>query len=246
MLNFIQTEFLKLKNSKLFIISLLTGFLPPFLMYLGALEMKAEDPTFVLEFAKMFTETNVYMTGLFAVFILCIMISYLIGREYTEHTLKLVLTSPISHFKYLLGKYIVFIIWTLTLFGVTFIGALLFGFVAEGNGLTFNMALYYLSEMIVGGFLLSLAMTPFIFLSMIMKNIVPSMITGAVLVLINLLSYSCAWGPYFPWMASYIISSNTMAEYSCGLFLPLTTIGVTFLLGLIISYIYFKVKDVSL
>ena len=39
-------------------------------------------------------------------------------------------------------------------------------------------------------------MTPFIFLSMIMKNIVPSMIVGGMLVLANLLSYSCSWGPY--------------------------------------------------
>lgn len=246
MLNFIQCEFLKLKSSKLFFLSLLTGFIPPFLMYISALKMQSVDSNFILQFSKMFIETNLYMTGVFAVFILCIIISYLIGREYTEHTLKLVLTSPISNFKHLLGKYIVFIIWTLLLFSVTFIGTIIFGFIFGGVGLTLNIALHYFGEMLLGGFLLSLVMTPFIFLSMIMKNIVPSMITGAVLILANLLSYSCTWGPYFPWMACYIVSSNTMAEYSCGLLLPLSTIGVTFLFGALISFIYFKIKDVSL
>lgn len=244
MLIFIQTEFIKLKNSKLFFLSLLSGLIPPFLMYMGVLEMRSDTPSFILKFSEMFIETNLYMTGLFAVFILCIIISYLIGREYNEHTLKLVLTSPISDFEYLIGKYIVFIIWTLLLFGVTFIGTLIFGFLGGGVGLTLNMALHYLGEMLFGGFLLSLVMTPFIFLSMIMKNIVPSMIAGSVLILANLLSYSCSWGPYLPWMASYIVSSNTISQYPCRITTPLLAIAITFLFGIAISYIYFSLKDV--
>lgn len=244
MLIFIQTEFIKLKNSKLFFLSLLSGLIPPFLMYMGVLEMRSDTPSFILKFSEMFIETNLYMTGLFAVFILCIIISYLIGREYNEHTLKLVLTSPISDFEYLIGKYIVFIIWTLLLFGVAFIGTLIFGFLGGGVGLTLNMALHYLGEMLFGGFLLSLVMTPFIFLSMIMKNIVPSMIAGSVLILANLLSYSCSWGPYLPWMASYIVSSNTISQYPCRITTPLLAIAITFLFGIAISYIYFSLKDV--
>ncbi len=161
MLIFIQTEFIKLKNSKLFFLSLLSGLIPPFLMYMGVLEMRSDTPSFILKFSEMFIETNLYMTGLFAVFILCIIISYLIGREYNEHTLKLVLTSPISDFEYLIGKYIVFIIWTLLLFGVAFIGTLIFGFLGGGVGLTLNMALHYLGEMLFGGFLLSFSDDPF-------------------------------------------------------------------------------------
>ena len=227
MINFIQTEFLKLKNSKLFIFSLLSGLVPPFLMYVGVLEMQAEHPDFILHFSQMFVETHVYMAGLFAVFLLCVIISYLIGREYTEHTLKLVLTSPVSNFKYLTGKYIVFIIWTLMLFSVTFIGTIIFGYLG-------------------GGFLLTLVMTPFIFLSMIMRNIVPSMIVGSILVLVNIFSYGCPWGPYFPWMACYIISSNTITDYSCTLLTPIATVLITFIIGTVISYGYFKIKDVSL
>lgn len=246
MLNFIQTEFLKLKSSKMFFLSLLTGLVPPFLMYLGALEMMADDPSYILQFPLMFEETILYMTGLFAVFVLCIIISYLIGREYTEHTLKLVLTSPVSNFKYLVGKYFVFIVWAMLLFTVTFFGTLLFGFIAGGTGLTLDLALHSWAELLFGGFLLTLVMTPFVFLSMIMKNIVPSMITGAVLVLANLLSYGCTWGPQFPWMACYIISSNTLADYACGMLTPLLTIAVTCVFGAVLSYTYFALKDVSL
>ena len=246
MINFIQTEFLKLKNSKLFIFSLLSGLVPPFLMYVGVLEMQAEHPDFILHFSQMFVETHVYMAGLFAVFLLCVIISYLIGREYTEHTLKLVLTSPVSNFKYLTGKYIVFIIWTLMLFSVTFIGTIIFGYLGGGVGLTLIMALKYYGMMLFGGFLLTLVMTPFIFLSMIMKNIVPSMIVGSILVLANIFSYGCPWGPYFPWMACYIISSNTIADYSCTLLTPIAIVLITFIIGALISYGYFKIKDVSL
>lgn len=229
MLNFIKTEFIKLKSSRLFFLSLLTGFIPPLLMYIGVLETLVDDPFYVLKFAMLFRETNLYMTGLFAVFVLCIIISYLIGREYNEHTLKLVLTSPVSKIKYLVGKYIVFIIWALLLFVITFVGTILVGLFVGGVGLTFDLALQYLGQLLIGGFLLCLVMTPFIFLSMIMKNIVPSMIVGGMLVLANLLSYSCSWGPYSPWMACYIISSNTMADYSVGILTPLLVIAITFI-----------------
>ena len=131
MLNFIKTEFIKLKSSRLFFLSLLTGFIPPLLMYIGVLETLVDDPFYVLKFAMLFRETNLYMTGLFAVFVLCIIISYLIGREYNEHTLKLVLTSPVSKIKYLVGKYIVFIIWALLLFVITFVGTILVDFLSN-------------------------------------------------------------------------------------------------------------------
>ncbi|MDY3096669.1 MAG: bacitracin ABC transporter permease, partial [Methanobrevibacter sp.] len=100
--------------------------------------------------------------------------------------------------------------------------------------------------MLFGGFLLTLVMTPFIFLSMIMRNIVPSMIVGSILVLVNIFSYGCPWGPYFPWMACYIISSNTITDYSCTLLTPIATVLITFIIGTVISYGYFKIKDVSL
>ena len=81
---------------------------------------------------------------------------------------------------------------------------------------------------------------------MIMRNIVPSMIVGSILVLVNIFSYGCPWGPYFPWMACYIISSNTITDYSCTLLTPISTVLITFIIGTVISYGYFKIKDVSL
>ena len=245
MFNLIQVEFLKLKNSKVFFLSLLAGLIPPFAMYVGALETLVDNPDFVLQFSSMFYNTHIYMVGLFAVFILCVIISNLIGKEYTDHTLKLVLTSPVSGVKFLASKYIVFVIWTAILMVVTFLGTILFGYLGGGCGLTLNLALEYSFKYLYGGFLLDLAMAPLIFLSMVLNNMVPSLITGAVLVFTNLFSYSLPWAPYSPWMASYLLSSGDVSQYVGGFSISWTVLLLTFVIGIAISYIYFVVKDTT-
>ena len=59
-------------------------------------------------FEALFTNVNMYMSAMFAVLIFAIIISYLFGREYNEHTLKTMLTIPVSRAKFLASKYVMF------------------------------------------------------------------------------------------------------------------------------------------
>ena len=91
MLTFIEIEFLKLKRSKIFLLSLMGAILPPLLMFIAVTAFD-EGGTF----EALFTNVNMYMTAMFSVLIFAIIISYLFGREYNEHTLKTMLTIQIS------------------------------------------------------------------------------------------------------------------------------------------------------
>ena len=242
MFNFIQAEFLKLKNSKIFLLTVLCSLFPAFLLYLGYLE----DPTLVSTFEEILYVNTQYVIGLLAVLLFSIVVSYLIGREYNEHTLKLIMTAPTSKFKYLLGKYLMFLIWAMILIFVAFLSSIAIGLMMGVSGFTFDIIVNGLWDLMYGGFLLFLTMSPFVFLAMIINNMVPAMIGGAVLVIANLMISSSSYAAYFPWFAPYMIISGDWAVITVPSYVSYTVILVTFIIGILISYLYFVKKDVSL
>ena len=241
MLTFIKMEFLKLKRSKIFLLSILMAALPSVLMFIATF---AFDET--QSFEALFSTVNMYMSALFAILLFSIIISYLFGREYNEHTLKTMLTVPISRGKFLISKYVMFLIWILILTVVTSLSTLAFGFVAGLTGFTLQLFINSFAELLFANILLFLTFSPFVFISLFITNMVPAMVGGASLTLVSLLVNGQSWAPYVPWACPYLISSGEIADYGVSLMIPYGVILVTFIIGLAISYVYFTKKDVPL
>ena len=233
MLTFIKMEFLKLKRSKIFLLSILMAALPSILMFIATF---AFDET--QSFEALFSTVNMYMSALFAILLFSIIISYLFGREYNEHTLKTMLTVPISRGKFLISKYVMFLIWILILTVVTSLSTLAFGFAAGLTGFTLQLFLNSFAELLFANILLFLTFSPFVFISLFITNMVPAMVGGASLTLVSLLVNGQSWAPYVPWACPYLISSGEIADYG--------VILATFIIGLVVSYVYFTKKDVPL
>ena len=241
MLTFIEMEFLKLKRSNIFLLSLMGAILPPFLMFIAVFAFD-EGNTFEL----LFNNVNMYMSALFAVLLFAIMISYLFGREYNEHTLKTMLTIPVSRGNFLLSKYVMFLVWILILTVVTSLSTLVFGFIAGLEGFSLKLFIDSFIQLLFANVLLFLTFSPFVFLSLVITNMVPAMVGGAGLTLVNMLIYGQTWAPYVPWVCPYLIASGEIAGYNASIALSYGIILATFAIGLIISYIYFTRTDVSL
>lgn len=241
MLTFIKMEFLKLKRSNIFLLSLMGAVLPPLLMFIAVFAFD-EGSTFDM----LFTNVNMYMSALFAIMLFSIMISYLFGREYNEHTLKTMLTIPISRGKFLASKYVMFLVWILILAVVTSLSALVFGFIAGLEGFTLKLFMDSFAQLLFANVLLFLTFSPFVFLSLFITNMVPAMVGGAGLTLVNMLIYGQTWAPYVPWVCPYLIASGEIAEYATSPTVSYGVILVTFLIGLAISYIYFTKTDVAI
>ena len=241
MLTFIKMEFLKLKRSKIFLLSILMAALPSVLMFIATF---AFDET--QSFDALFSTVNMYMSALFAILLFSIIISYLFGREYNEHTLKTMLTVPISRGKFLISKYVMFLIWILILTVVTSLSTLAFGFAAGLTGFTLQLFINSFAELLFANILLFLTFSPFVFISLFITNMVPAMVGGASLTLVSLLVNGQSWAPYVPWACPYLISSGEIADYGVSLIIPYGVILVTFLIGIVGSYIYFTKKDVPL
>ena len=241
MFTFIEMEFLKLKRSKIFLLSLLGAVLPPLLMFIAVTSFD-EGQTF----EALFTNVNMYMSAMFAVLIFAIIISYLFGREYNEHTLKTMLTIPVSREKFLASKYIMFLVWIVILTVVTSISTLAFGFAAGLDGFSLKIFADSFAQLLYANVLLFLSFSPFVFVSLFITNMVPAMIGGAGLALVNLMVYGQNWAPFVPWVCPYLIASGEIAEYSTSITVSYGVILATFVIGLVISYIYFTKTDVSI
>ena len=241
MLTFIEMEFLKLKRSNIFLLSIMGAVLPPVLMFIATF---AFDETQTFE--MLFSTVNMYMSALFAILLFAIMISYLFGREYNEHTLKTMLTIPISRGKFLISKYIMFFIWILILTAITSLSTLMFGFIAGLDGFSLKIFADGFAQLLYGNVLLFLTFSPFVFLSLFITNMVPAMVGGAGLTLVNLLIYGQNWAPFVPWICPYLLASGEIAEYSASITISYGIVLATFVIGLAISYIYFTRTDVDL
>ena len=241
MLTFIEMEFIKLKRSNIFLLSLVGAILPPLLMFIAVTAFDEGQ-----SFEALFTNVNMYMSAMFAILLFAIIISYLFGREYNEHTLKSMLTIPISRGKFLVSKYIMFLVWIMILTVVTSISATVFGFIAGLDGFTVKLFMDSFAELLFANVLLFLTFSPFVFVSLFITNMVPAMVGGAGLSLENLMIYGQSWAPYVPWTCPYLIASGEIAEYATSTSLSYGIILATFLIGLAISYIYFTKKDVPL
>lgn len=234
-------EFLKLKRSSIFLLSLMGAILPPLLMFIAVVVFNETN-----SFDALFTNVNMYMSALFAVLLFSIIISYLFGREYNEHTLKTMLTIPISRGKFLMSKYVMFLVWILILTIVTSLSTLIFGFIAGLEGFTLKLFADSFYQLLLSNVLMFLSFSPFVFISLFVTNMVPAMIGGAGLTLVNMLIDGQAWSPYVPWLCPYLISSGEIAQYSTGVTVSYGVVLATFVIGVIISYIYFTRKDVPL
>ncbi|WP_406533260.1 ABC transporter permease [Methanobrevibacter sp.] len=241
MFTFIEMEFLKLKRSRIFLLSLLGAVLPPLLMFIAVTSFD-EGQTF----EALFTNVNMYMSAMFAVLIFAIIISYLFGREYNEHTLKTMLTIPVSREKFLASKYIMFLVWIVILTVVTSISTLAFGFAAGLEGFSIKIFAEGFAQLLYANVLLFLSFSPFVFVSLFITNMVPAMVGGAGLALVNLMVYGQNWAPFVPWVCPYLIASGEIAEYSTSITVSYGVILATFVIGLVISYIYFTKTDVSI
>ena len=241
MLTFIKMEFLKLKRSKIFLLSLIGAILPPLLMFIAVTSFDEGQ-----SFEMLFANVNMYMSAMFAVLIFAIIISYLFGREYNEHTLKTMLTIPVSRGKFLLSKYLMFLVWIIILTIATTLSTLLFGFTADLDGFSIKIVVDSFAELLYANVLLFLTFSPFVFVSLLITNMVPAMIGGAGLALVNLMVYGQNWAPFVPWVCPYLIASGEISQYTANISLSYVIILATFAIGLVISYVYFTKTDVTI
>jgi bacitracin transport system permease protein len=105
LLNLISCELLKLKRSKMVLISVAGVLSTPLLMLIEALQTHFDKPEIIFTLSDIYSDSVLYIMLLVNIMIYVAIAAYLFSREYTESTLKTILPIPISRTKLLIGNF---------------------------------------------------------------------------------------------------------------------------------------------
>lgn len=242
MLKLIEAEFFKLKRSKLFLIVILGTVFPGFCMFSGLIIGNVGP----ISMSAFLDEINLYSLTLFNIIVYALLLAYLFVREYNEHTLKSILTVPISKNSYIAGKFITFELLVIFLTIFNYVLSVIFGYLGGASDITINIIGEYFLKFLVGNALLSITLTPFILISLLFKSIVPTVIGGAVVSFSNSIIFGNAYAPLSPFCTPILIVSNELSSYSYGTAMPIAILFGCAAIGLLLSVIYFRRSDVVL
>lgn len=244
MINLIYTEILKIKRSQMFLISCIGAATAPFVIFIAYMNMKSKKPDVPILFHEVFAEVNLYTILLIGVPLYGIITAYIYNREYLENTLKNILMIPVSRIKFFIGKFTLLLIWIIILTLISWLLTLIFGLIGGFEGLTTNILLESLKQFLIGGIFLYFLSTPVIFLSIILKNYVSTIVFTLVITMINVLIVKSDYVVLYPWTAIHVITTNDFIPK----YLPIysyISVFLTSIICLVTSILYFKNEDIS-
>lgn len=214
MLNLIYCELLKLKHSKMVLISVLGVMSTPFMMLIEALQIHFEYPERVFTLDDIYDSSLLYMMLLTNMIIYVVIAAYLFSREYTESTLKTILPIPVSRIKLLLSKFCALFLWTTMLTFITWVGIFI---LLGGYHLVFGLEGYHL--MVAGRWLLKFLLSsmlmfvmasPFAYVAQKTKGFVAPVIASAVIAMGSAAICNQDFGALYPWTAAYFMIKGKM------------------------------------
>ncbi|MEI4804499.1 ABC transporter permease [Bacillus sp. FJAT-51639] len=244
MVNLLYTELLKLKRSNMFLISMIGAAVAPFMIVLAFyIEMKTKPSVTPASFDALFLNVNMYTILFMGVLLYGVVTAYLFNREYTENTLKNLLTIPVSRFNFIMSKFALLFIWIMILTIVAWGLTLLLGLLGGFPGLSIPLSFQFLVKFLLGGVFLFILSSPIVLLTLVMKTYVPPIILTIVVAMVNVLTASSEHKDLFPWTAALDIVNNELQptyppEYSY------VAIVATAISGFLATLFYFKRVDI--
>lgn len=244
MASLIYSEFLKLKRSKIFIISVLGGLVAPLIEIISVVKGRTEITDFTPIFSTMFMDVNLYNMMLFGMVVFCVIIGYLFSREYTENTLKNIVTIPVSKVKFLLAKFIMLYFWIFALVLLAWLMTFLGGLILGVGELSAAVLLKSLWDFFLGTTLVFITLTPFVLITLVFKNIIPTIIAAVAIALGNIVLLSDEFAKIYPWSASFYIMNYSDKPFP-EIYQSITAVALVGIIGFIGSLIYFKRQDIK-
>ncbi len=249
MINLVSNEFLKLKRSKILIISFLGALITPLMMFVDVIKIYFSNPSEIITLSAIFDSCLMYTMLLFG-FMMCVVIgAYIFSREYKEDTLKTILPIPLSKNRFMISKFITLFILIMVLmlisWGTMLILSNIFHIMYGLTGFNQTIILEYLIKMVVGGIFMFLVISPFIFLAIWTKGLIMPIIAATTILMgsVGLLNESL--GALYPWTSTYLLINNSIEQTG---YSSITVIGIILtvsIIGFIITLRYFQKEDIT-
>lgn len=249
MLKLIYCELLKLKRSKMVLISFLGVMSIPIMMFIESLQTHLKHPNIIFTLSDIYSDSILYIMLLSNIMIYVAITAYLFSREYAENTLKNVLPIPISRTRLLLGKFSTLLIWTFFLSFVTWAGIFILSGVYHAvfnmKGYNFTVAIGWLPKFFLSSTLMFLTVSPFAFIAQKTKGFVAPMIASAVVVMGNAALSNQDFGAIYPWTATFFLLDKRIEGTGYPIVLSVAIIFLVSVIGFYMTVRYFKKEDLK-
>ena len=209
----------------------------------GAFNTKAELNSFQANWSSLLGLLS-QAVGVGGVLIFGFVASWLFGREYSEGTVKDLLSLPISRVKILNAKFIYYVVWCFLLVLSNLILGLLIGFLVQIPGwsiaiFTESFKIYFVTTLLT--IILDL---PIAFFAISGKGyLVPLGIVVVLLVLAQIMG-ALGLGTYFPWSIPGIYSGSGGENFKLQLnYLSFLIVFITGIAGYIGTLMWWKYSD---
>lgn len=249
MADLIYCELLKLKRSKVLFISLLGVLAVPFMMMVEALQTHFKHPEQIFTLADLYDNSLIYIMLLIGMMVYTVIAAYLFSREYTEKTLKSILTIPVLKTSFVASKFCVLFLWIMVLTAITWASMLalatIYHAVFDIAEFHMGVAWAWLGKMLLGGILMFLTISPFAFLAEKTKGLVVPMIAAAVIVMGSAALSNQDIGALYPWMATFFLVKGKLASTGYPIWLTTSIIALVSIHGFAATFIYFQKEDIK-
>ena len=172
--------------------------------------------------------------------IVCLMLSWVFGREFTDHTIKDILAVPVPRSDILAAKIAVVAVWYVIVMGIFYPFCLLMGNLIQLPGFTSELLLQESLSLLLIAVLNMLVTLPFAFLASVGRGLMLPIGIAILILVIDNLTAVIGYGDYFPWAIPGMLSQGE----------PLTTVSLvivftTALAGIAATYLWWMYADQS-
>lgn len=252
----LKAEIAKNRHSKILLISFIAFALVPvmggiFMLVMqspeamlkaSALNAKVEAMNVSADWSSFFMILSQGM-GVGGIMVLGFIATWIFGREYSDNTVKDLLSLPTSRTKILNAKFILYFVWSLVLAIFIVILGLIIGLALQLPGFGNELIFMFLKKYFITTFLVILLGTPLAFFSMLGKGYLAPLGFVALTLVFSQIIGALGYGNYFPWAVPAIFS-GMVGEHKE----PLNVISYAILfavsaIGYCITLLYWKYTD---
>ncbi|MCL2386280.1 MAG: ABC transporter permease [Defluviitaleaceae bacterium] len=251
MANLLYCEFLKLKRSKMFLISFFGALVAPIFMLANHIGAHFRRPDVIFNMASFYDDTLMFTLLLIGPIVYVVVVAYLFSREYTENTLKTILTIPIKKTTFIISKFAMLFVWLIFLSLISWVGTSIFSVIFHAvfglSEIGAAVAFDYLVRFMLGGMFMFFVVTPFAFLAVWTKGFVVPLIAAAVVMTGNMMLMNTNFNAIYPWTipAHFVLSNEILHPPVYPYPIMIGSIAIVSALGFISSVVLFHSEDVN-
>jgi len=177
-------------------------------------------------------------TTLGGFFFFCLAISWTFGREFTDGTLKDLLSVPVPRSNILLAKFVVVALWCAALILETYTVGLILGAVIQLSGSSLAVLLHGTGILAVTAVMSITLVMPFGFFASVGRGYLLPIGIAVLTAILGNLAITLGWGEYFPWSVPGLYMQGAPLHPVSYVLIILTGLA-----GLAGTYLWWKYAD---